>query len=86
MGGDEEVDRRSGHRGCNAPMGGRPADRARDLGVGNELTEREPPNGAPHGRLKVASVQAQGQIEPQQAPVEIGSHLPDRFAEQCVAC
>jgi len=39
MRGNEERERRSSHRACDAAVRERPADRARDVGIGGKLAE-----------------------------------------------
>jgi len=82
---NEKRERRCAHGGSDATMrSGRP-DRARNVGIRNELSEAKRCDCAPGGHLKRRPFEKEGQIETAQAAREICSDLRARFNEQRVA-
>jgi hypothetical protein len=85
MRGNEKIDRGCGHRGGDAAMRERIPDRARNVRIRDEFTERKRRHGAPDVDLKCGAGERKRQIEPPQPPGEVGPNLCGGFGEQSVA-
>ena len=82
---NEKRERRRTHGGGNASMRSGTPDRARNVGIRNELSEAKRCDCAPGSRLKRCPFEKDGQIETAQAACEVCSDLRARFNEQRVA-
>jgi len=82
---NEKRERRCAHGGGNAAMRPGTADRARNVGIRNELAEAKRCDCTPGCHLKRRPFEKEGQIEMVQAAREICSDLCARFNEQSVA-
>jgi hypothetical protein len=81
---NEQIDRCCGHGRSDAAMRKRSADRARDVGVRDELAERKRRNGSPNVNLKRAPAKCERQIEAAKPSGEIRANLRQRFGKQRV--
>ncbi|HEY1869117.1 MAG TPA: hypothetical protein VGG70_12540 [Candidatus Cybelea sp.] len=82
---NEKIDGSCCHRRGDAAMGERLPDRARDVGIGYEFSERERRDGGPNLRLKRSACEREREIEAPEPPGEIGADLCGGFGEQSVA-
>jgi hypothetical protein len=82
---NEEIDLRARHRRGDAAMREWFSDRTCDVGIRNELAERQRRHRSPNRDLQVRSLERERQVEPEQAASKVGLSLLPGFGEQRVA-
>lgn len=84
MGGNEKIVGRLAHGRSHAAMRERPADRARDVGVRDELAALKSGDECPCLLLKRRSIEPQRNIEALESFSEIGSELTAYLAQKWI--